>query len=497
MKRRIPRLRAISFFGALWLYTVSVCFASVTGTVTFPDGNPVSGALVLFTDENNTGIHYSSVTDSNGKYTITDTMTGVDRDAETAAVPEDFDLHQNYPNPFNPATTIPFSLERPGFVELSVYNVLGQKIRTLVHDYYSPGEHMAVWNGLDDRGTGAGAGVYIYRLTCGGFMKTRKMLLLDGGNRDMKGISAVVPSTGGVVPKQAFPDQLTPKYQEKIAENSPTFRVLITGDALFPLELSGITMNDGDILDFTVSLLQFRTSATVTAAAGGKIELGNGARVVFSENFFTDDTTVTFLSAELLPPEYAVPYLHPVSSIYNVDLHGASVTGAETLSLPYDPSKIGADTEETDLFAAHWDGVRWTSKKGTVDTVSHTIAFESEHYPYWAVFYGQIVENVTVGQAYSMIGENNTNPRFVILDVRTPAEYAEHIPGAINIDYKSETFKNDVDALDKNNMYLVYCLAGSRSAGAVQIMQELGFREMYNMLGGIREWIMMDYPLSE
>lgn len=78
----------------------------------------------------------------------------------------------------------------------------------------------------------------------------------------------------------------------------------------------------------------------------------------------------------------------------------------------------------------------------------------------------------------------------VILDVRTQAEVEEGIiPNAINIDiFKGQGFIYEVDQLDKNKNYYVYCKAGGRSAQACAVMQQLGFNNTYNLLGGFSEW---------
>jgi rhodanese-related sulfurtransferase len=78
----------------------------------------------------------------------------------------------------------------------------------------------------------------------------------------------------------------------------------------------------------------------------------------------------------------------------------------------------------------------------------------------------------------------------VILDVRTASEWDEGIiPGAINIDiYKGQGFIYEVDALDKSKNYYVYCKAGGRSAQACSIMNQLGFENTYNLMGGMSQW---------
>lgn len=101
----------------------------------------------------------------------------------------------------------------------------------------------------------------------------------------------------------------------------------------------------------------------------------------------------------------------------------------------------------------------------------------------------QIIENITPEEAYISIQENKDNPNFVILDVRTPEEFlGEYIENADNLDYYSDTFRNDLDKLDKNKTYIIYCRSGRRSENAINIMKELDFREVYNMLGGIIKW---------
>lgn len=110
----------------------------------------------------------------------------------------------------------------------------------------------------------------------------------------------------------------------------------------------------------------------------------------------------------------------------------------------------------------------------------------------------QIIQNITPEEAYLLIQKNISNKNFVILDVRTPEEFtSEHIENAINIDYYSATFKNDLDQLDKNSTYLIYCRSGNRSGNALNVMKDLDFREVYNMLGGIVKWKAEKFPVVE
>ena len=101
----------------------------------------------------------------------------------------------------------------------------------------------------------------------------------------------------------------------------------------------------------------------------------------------------------------------------------------------------------------------------------------------------QIIEDITPREAFTLIQENRNNPDFVIIDVRTPQEFTGgHIDNAINIDFYAETFRDELNDLDKSQTYLVYCRSGVRSRNALNTMEELNFQEGYNMLGGILAW---------
>jgi len=107
----------------------------------------------------------------------------------------------------------------------------------------------------------------------------------------------------------------------------------------------------------------------------------------------------------------------------------------------------------------------------------------------------QIIKDITPQEAFTLIQENQDNPDFIIIDVRTPEEFAEeHIEDAINLDYYSETFQDELDTLDRDTTYLIYCRSGGRSGNALDIMAELDFGEAYNMTGGIIQWVEEELP---
>jgi hypothetical protein len=92
--------------------------------------------------------------------------------------PVAFRLFQNYPNPFNPETAIHYSIPKNGHATLTVYNALGQKVRTLLDSEQKTGAHEVLWNGRDDSGLSVPSGVYIYRLKTQESAATRKMILI-------------------------------------------------------------------------------------------------------------------------------------------------------------------------------------------------------------------------------------------------------------------------------------------------------------------------------
>jgi plastocyanin len=99
-------------------------------------------------------------------------------DGNSAGIPKNYSLHQNFPNPFNSSTRISFYLPKSGNVKLEVYNILGQKIKTLLEKVEEPGAKTIFWDGTDDKGLNASTGIYFYRLTAADFVDTRKMVYL-------------------------------------------------------------------------------------------------------------------------------------------------------------------------------------------------------------------------------------------------------------------------------------------------------------------------------
>jgi hypothetical protein len=125
-----------------------------------------------------------SVTDSIDTVKVTgdDRVLFVNRyeylSTEGEGIPTEFALHENYPNPFNPTTTLRFDLPEVSDITLTIYNMLGQRVRTYNMNDTPAGYHSIKWNATNDYGDPVGAGVYLYQLRANQYVKTRKMVLL-------------------------------------------------------------------------------------------------------------------------------------------------------------------------------------------------------------------------------------------------------------------------------------------------------------------------------
>ena len=97
---------------------------------------------------------------------------------EVESTPAEFALLQNYPNPFNPETTIKYNLAETGDVNLRIYNIVGQVVRTLVAERQPAGRYEVRWAGTDDRGMAVSSGIYFYQITAGGFRDVKRLMLL-------------------------------------------------------------------------------------------------------------------------------------------------------------------------------------------------------------------------------------------------------------------------------------------------------------------------------
>ncbi len=108
-----------------------------------------------------------------------------------------------------------------------------------------------------------------------------------------------------------------------------------------------------------------------------------------------------------------------------------------------------------------------------------------------------VPQTITAHEAFDLVQDNVGNPEFVVVDVRTPDEFADgHLENAINIDFNADSFSGNLNSLDKSNTYLIYCRSGNRSAQALTTMNDMGFSDVHDM-GGIIDWTAEGFPIVE
>jgi hypothetical protein len=113
-------------------------------------------------------------------------VTGIGESDDVAALPTRFELHQNYPNPFNPSTTIEFAVPTNARVDIKVFNLLGQEVRTLLSGTKAAGRYSLVWDGKDNSGSRVASGIYIYKMKAESrsepngqkYLESKKLILL-------------------------------------------------------------------------------------------------------------------------------------------------------------------------------------------------------------------------------------------------------------------------------------------------------------------------------
>jgi len=99
-------------------------------------------------------------------------------------------------------------------------------------------------------------------------------------------------------------------------------------------------------------------------------------------------------------------------------------------------------------------------------------------------------QTITITQARQIVSQNKSNPDFVIIDLRTPQEYATgHLENSVNLDFFSSAFENTLRKMNKDKTYLIYCKSGGRSIKAYDKMIQLGFKNIYHMCAGYEGWI--------
>lgn len=110
----------------------------------------------------------------------------------------------------------------------------------------------------------------------------------------------------------------------------------------------------------------------------------------------------------------------------------------------------------------------------------------------------QTILNLSPEDASVLVEENKDNPDFIILDIRTSKEYSDgHLECAVNLDFYQDDFQEKIENGDKGKKYLICCGSGVRGSKVLKSMQDAGYLEVYNMLGGVMMWKQSSLPLTK
>ena len=296
------------------------------GRVRLSSGQPAAGVQVRLFDLTDLRRFVGTTTDETGYFALPLRALSTVR---STALPTDFALGQNYPNPFNPSTIIPYQLPAAGHVRLEVFNLLGQRLVTLVDAERSAGVHTAQWDATDSAGRAVGAGVYIYRLSSGGVSATRRMVLVDG----QAGIPAV-----GVAPG------VVRSAVESLAEvDGPVYGLTVSGTGLMPYVNPAFRVG----LDEVDIVIEEHGDARMKLTAGGVLGDVNG-------NGFLDVVDALFVAMYSVDPSSLAAHI-PNIALGDVDADGdIDFTDAYLIGLflvnPSDPALppgIGQDLDST------------------------------------------------------------------------------------------------------------------------------------------------------
>jgi sugar lactone lactonase YvrE len=313
-----------SFIGLV--LSVSVGAESLLeGRVRLSSGQPAAGVQVRLFDLTDLRRFVGTTTDETGHFALSLQAFST---ASGTALPTAFALGQNYPNPFNPSTIIPYQLTVGGHVRLEVFNLLGQRLATLVDAERSAGMHTARWDATDAAGRAAGAGVYIYRLSSGGQAVSRRMVLVDG-------------QAG--VPAGMAPGVVQSAVEGALEADGSVYGLTVSGTGLIPYVNPAfrVGVDEADIV------LEERGNARMKRAAGGVLGDVNG-------NSQVDIVDALLVAMYSVDPSSLAAHI-PNIALGDVDADGdIDFTDAYLIGLflvdPSDPALppgIGQDLDDT------------------------------------------------------------------------------------------------------------------------------------------------------
>ena len=324
------------------------------GQVILSSGQPATGMQVMLFDLSDLqrGAIARTTTDATGSFAV-----AVSR-ARSRALPDGFALGQNYPNPFNPSTIIPYHLSASSHVRLEVFNLLGQRLATLVDAEQAAGAHTALWDATNAAGQAVSAGVYIYRLTVGAKHQTGRMVLIDGqagvpaaGTPQQVPLAEVVQDReyGLVVSGQGIAPYIVPAFRVEAGMAPVDLVVEAAGSTPRPKVAEGGILGDVDgngVVDIVDALIvaMYSVYPSIDLPSNSNISLGD-------VNY---DGQIDFIDAYLIGT-YSVDPSDPLLP----EGIGQAVTDADSpapdLGPPLPPTNVRYQYGQDRRFRVSWD----------------------------------------------------------------------------------------------------------------------------------------------
>ncbi|MBU1875250.1 T9SS type A sorting domain-containing protein [bacterium] len=394
------------------------------------DNQPVHNALGTL-QNSWTGETLNAITDSNGVAFFQNMALSVD---DTPDVPRSFQLYQNYPNPFNPGTCIPFSLDKPLPVKISIYSITGSHVVTLTDRLYSAANHTIYWNGTGKTGRAVASGVYIIQLQTPAGTRSRKCLCMEGGGNHSTYVSAGKPLKQPLAKSlHSFPNECqltfenTDSTSPKIETVSRTIHLL--NDTAFTVLASLFDdVSPAVVNDLNVSTSNVGAIALQWTAPGDDGNVGKASAYVVRINSVPID-----------------------SSNWNssVDVNGEPV--------PFNAGSVQTMNIYSDISDTIYAAIKALDEKGNVSSVSNSSGAETGFY-LLSGFLKQVPNMFGVDSAVVSFGTATafSDSGYFELKVRSPGEKTFSVKKAGYYNYDKDMGVNGNTNIDVTQMIEQY-----------------------------------------
>lgn len=230
---------------------------TINGKITTTNSIPVQKAKISFISTADTSKYFSSLTDTLGNYIITITSVG-SKNKEIS----DFQIYQNYPNPFSERTTIAYQTKQQLPVEISIYNILGQKVKTFRQKFSGQNIGQVQWDGRDGLGKKVATGIYFYVVNTGGKKQVKKMLYIEN-------------LIAGGIGTQVFNNNSYNYIEDLYQDSSNIYTVYIentdsTEPIIETMEIENVVVQGDTVLDFHVNEAKVPQWPMARYDAGGR-----------------------------------------------------------------------------------------------------------------------------------------------------------------------------------------------------------------------------------